>query len=334
MNNLNENDKKILEIIQHDIPLVSNPFKAIAKKCDLKEEYVINRLKFYHSNNIIRELSGILNAEKMGYKSTLVALAANEKTLDSLVNKINHHPGVSHNYLRKNKFNIWFTLTIQQEKDFKHEIKKIFNYKNGFNFLILPSIQTFKINVNFKLSDIYTDIKKAEEHNQNNNFIPGEKSANVILTDLDKEIIKKLQQNIKFVEEPWKDFTESIGISEQKLFNSINNLKNNGVIKRIAGVLRHRKIGFNFNGMICFNIPANKILAAGNKLAEFKEVTHCYQRESHPNWNYSIYAMVHTKTESECNSLIKRIASEIDCDDYITLYSTKEFKKERVKYFL
>lgn len=330
MNNLNESDSKLLEIIQEDIPLVSNPFSAIARKCNLEEEDAINRLKYFYSENIIREISAILSAEKLGYKSTLVAVSAHEKNMDKLVDKINIHPGVSHNYLRKNKYNIWFTLTIHKDMDFKHEIDKMFNNNNVLNYLILPSVKTFKIKVNFKLSDN----NKKISWKKSNNIGTRQNKKKIILTDLDKQIIMNLQQNLMIKKEPWKELWESLDISEQQLFDSVERLKDSGVIKRIAGVLRHRKVGFNFNGMICFDIPLNEVSETGRKLAGYKEITHCYQRQICPEWNYSVYAMIHAKTEEQCNALIRKIAGEVGCKDYITLFSTKEFKKERVKYFL
>jgi hypothetical protein len=43
--------------------------------------------------------------------------------------------------------------------------------------------------------------------------------------------------------------------------------------------------------------------------------------------------MVHAKTQEECDQLIEEMAQEIGLKEYGKLYSTREFKKQRLVYF-
>jgi hypothetical protein len=43
--------------------------------------------------------------------------------------------------------------------------------------------------------------------------------------------------------------------------------------------------------------------------------------------------MVHAKSKDECNRLIDEMAKEVKISNYSKLYSTKEFKKQRLVYF-
>ena len=327
---LTETDKLILEQIQQDFPLVSRPFKFFGAKINITESQVIERIKYFLSNNIIREIAALFISKQMGYKSTLIAVCAPENTVQTLARKISLHPGVSHNYLRNNKYNIWFTLTIKKEKDFKTELQMIFN-NNSISYLNLLSLRKFKIRVNFNLT---VDNHSQKLKNINKKETTEKDISSYGFSELNKQIITQLQKNIKPVKEPWKEIADNINISENKLFDVIKALKKQGALKRVSAVLRHRNIGFNFNGMICFNIPEKDIPDAGKKIAEFSEVSHCYQRQTYPDWKYSIFAMVHTRTRKDCEYLINKIADSINCSDYITLYSIKEFKKEKVKYFM
>ena len=294
---LSESDKIILEEIQQDFPMKSNPFKIIGKQSGLSEEQVLQRVRYFVSNNIIREIAALFNSKQMGYKSILVALKVKEIQIDSLAERINLHPGVSHNYVRNNKYNIWFTLTIKKRQDFKEEVEKLLSKDNDIKYLILPSVKTFKIRVNFKLSAKKTRSLQTATY---------ENMSSYKFKEIDKKIISKLQQDFKLIPQPWKEIADSLFLSEYELFNAIDNLKKHGVIKRISGVLRHRKVGYNFNSMICFNIPARNVLGTGKKIAEFHEVSHCYQRQTHPEWKYSIFAMVHAGTEKECEEIAKK----------------------------
>jgi DNA-binding Lrp family transcriptional regulator len=99
-------------------------------------------------------------------------------------------------------------------------------------------------------------------------------------------------------------------------------------------VLRHRQVGFDANGMACFAVPEDRIEDAGRRAAQFSQVSHCYHRKSHPEWPYPLFAMVHARDRDACARIVSEIAETIGCRDYRILYSSREFKKERVKYFV
>lgn len=320
---LTKKNKIFLEEIQKDLPLVSDPYKKIASKTGLSEKKIINKIKILISKKIIRELSAIFNSKKLGYKSTLVAMHVDPVLINTITKKINDHPGVSHNYLRSNKYNIWFTLTIKNEKKFEDEIKKILKHSIINKYLILPSNKSFKTNVFFKFTN--------KDNNNYNNTIIDKK---IILNDLNIKLINQLQNNNYILSNPWKNISDSLNISEKYLFLNIQKLKDIGALKRISAVIRHQKVGYKSNCMICFNVPENKINKAGKIISNFPEVSHCYQRQTYTDWNYSLYVMIHQHSKKQCNILIENLSNKINCKDYQILYSLKELKKERVKYNL
>jgi len=322
---LKEEDKKLLEEIQKDFPVDSRPYNTIGLKCGIREHDVIEKINNFTTAEIIREISAIFNAKKLGYKSTLIAATITKDAIESAVNKINSNPGVSHNYLRNHSYNVWFTLTIKKEKDFKKEIDRLLNNCRVEQYLILPSIRTFKIGVNFKFTEREADYKY--EH-------PAKPDQRLKFSQSDKELITYLQNSFPVIPQPWSEIAHSLKIPEGDLINSISSLKTAGIIKRISAVLRHRKAGFTANGMACFNIPEENIIQAGEKIAQFPEVSHCYQRPTFPDWNYSLFAMVHAVSKNDCEKIIETISEEIKSRNYTVLYSSKEFKKERVKYFM
>ena len=341
-NVLTEIDKTLLEVLQKDFPLVSRPFDHFAGVCGISEEEVILRIKKLISEGIIREISAIFNAGRLGYKSTLVALRAPEGLEDNIAGIINRHPGVSHNYFRNYKYNLWFTLVIMEETGFKEELEKLLEGAGDAGYLILPAIRTFKIGVDFKLTDGTKPGKAYQEKPETENAETGPEQivkteslkAKTGPSGRDKKIIMNLQEHMKIVQRPWKEMSFGLGMSETELLGCIKDFKDKGAIKRISAVLRHRKIGYTANGMACFNISDEKIEQAGNTLAQYPEVSHCYQRKTCPDWKYSMFAMVHCRGEEECRSIAREMSKQIGCPEHIVLFSTKEYKKERVKYFM
>jgi DNA-binding Lrp family transcriptional regulator len=53
-----------------------------------------------------------------------------------------------------------------------------------------------------------------------------------------------------------------------------------------------------------------------------------------PGWDYSLFAMVHGRTTDEVRQFVARIAAEHDLPDYDILFSTTEYKKTSMRYFL
>ena len=104
-------------------------------------------------------------------------------------------------------------------------------------------------------------------------------------------------------------------------------------MRRFAGILNHRKAGFNANAMVVWDIDEAKGDEMGTKAAMFSAVSHCYLRPKYNNWPYNLFTMVHGKTSQETDAIINEMALEIPNKAYMPLYSSREFKKVRIEYF-
>jgi DNA-binding Lrp family transcriptional regulator len=105
------------------------------------------------------------------------------------------------------------------------------------------------------------------------------------------------------------------------------------VMRRFAAILRHREAGFIANGMIVWNVPTDSVDEIGNRLATFPEVSHCYRRPVYKDWRFNLFSMIHARSLESAKKIALEISKIIGIDDYQILFSTREFKKERVKYF-
>jgi DNA-binding Lrp family transcriptional regulator len=315
----------LLSIIQKKFPLTSRPFAVIADEIGSSEERVIELLLEEKKSKIIRQISPIFDTKRLGYSSSLISFKVRYEDIDSAVEVINSHPGVSHNYEREHPFNIWFTLAVAPDSKLglKETVEILAQEAKAIDFIILPTLKLFKIAV--KLNTTGKDAKKER--------VAKPKSKDIELTPLHLKVIKLSQNDIPIVKEPFKDIVERLGIGYDEFFSILNELKDAGVMRRFAGILNHRKAGFNANAMVVWDIDEKKGLEIGKKAAEFSAVSHCYLRPKYPNWPYNLFTMVHGKTPEETNSIIKEIASEIEHFSRRPLYSVREFKKVRIKYF-
>ena len=151
---------EILSRIQKKFPLVARPFKDIANELGISEEEVLEILQKEKKDGIIRQTSAIFDTKRLGYKSSLVAFKVPEGKIDSAVEIINSHPGISHNYERNHDFNIWFTLGVPPSSEFGLDktVEIIAKLTGADDYIMLPTLKLFKINV--KLNTTGKDEKK------------------------------------------------------------------------------------------------------------------------------------------------------------------------------
>ena len=144
-------DKTILNRIQSDFPLTPQPYQTIAEKLGLSENDVINRLSRLKEKGIIRRIGGNFVPEKLGFVSTLCTAKVPEAQIDLFTQVVNRYPGVTHNYQRENKFNIWFTFIAPSMEEIEANLLKISQETGIKDILNLPATRVFKIRAKFDL---------------------------------------------------------------------------------------------------------------------------------------------------------------------------------------
>ena len=316
---------ELLYQMQNAFPMSAKPFNILAKELNRNTEDIISMVQELKDEKIIRQTSAIFDTKRLGYKSSLVAFKVKEDNIDSASQIINAHPGVSHNYLRDHDYNIWFTMAVSPNSKLglDETIEILAKLTKAEDFIILPTLKMFKISV--KLDT--TGKKAKKEKLKKLSF------KEIELTPKHISVIKELQKDIDIVEEPFKEAVERLNISYDEFFEIANELKDSGVMRRFATILNHRKAGFGANAMSVWVAPEDRAEEIGKELANFSAVSHCYLRPTYPNWRYNLFAMVHAKSQDECDNLIEEMARENGLKEYGKLYSTVEFKKERIVYF-
>lgn len=150
---LDNTDRRLLNLIQTDFPICSKPYFVLGDKLGISEDEVLQRLEQLMSNDIIRRLGGVFDSRKLGYKGTLCAIKVPTERIDEVAEVINSYIGITHNYLRDHQYNMWFTILAQSPKKVEQLLQEI-KEKTGINELInLPSERFFKILVSFNVKD-------------------------------------------------------------------------------------------------------------------------------------------------------------------------------------
>jgi len=155
----------------------------------------------------------------------------------------------------------------------------------------------------------------------------------MIFDEKTKKLINVLSAGIEPVGDPYRVAAEKAGIAESEALELIRTMIGDGTIRRNAAVIRQRRAGYSENAMCVFRVAPEFIETAGAFAAAVSSVSHCYERDSAPDWPYNFYAMVHGKSDGECERVARDIACAAHCDDYKLLRTVREYKKKNAEYF-
>ncbi len=241
--NYTAEEKTLLTRVQRDIPLVPDPVSELARDTGLPVKQAAAILIKMKHEGVIRNISGIFNAASLGYVSSLVAFSLADADVDRGASLVNSHPGVSHNYLRDHRYNLWFTLAVEGKDLLDRTVASLAAGARAREFLVLRNEKLFKLGVKFTLDG--TGDNGASESGAIETAPSGG------LSPEEKEAVRLLQADLPLVERPFiRIIEERKGrLDEAILLATGNSLKQRGVLRRYSAVLRHHKAGFRANAM-------------------------------------------------------------------------------------
>lgn len=328
--NVEKIDNTLLNLLQSDFPLTDRPFLSLGENLSISEEEVIARTKKLKDINFIRQISAIFDTRSMRYSSTLVAMAFDDDKLDEGAKIISSHPGVTHNYKRNHFYNLWFTLAVPPDSllGLEGTINLLGEMSNSKSTRILPTLKLFKIGVKLDMTG-EDPLSSGDKDFYNEENI----SRDYEFTQEDISVIKEVQEDLPLVPRPFEEIGKKIHMAPEDVINCLKTFNQAGIMRRVAAILYHRKAGFRANAMGVWKVSEDMIEEIAPKMASFKSVSHCYRRPTYPDWPYSLFTMVHGRSVKDCKSLLKTLSELTGIKEYDALYSSKEYKKTRLKYF-
>jgi DNA-binding Lrp family transcriptional regulator len=327
---LDDVDRRLLNLMQGSFPLSARPYGAVAELAGTTEGQVLARVQRLLTERIIRQVTPIYDTRALGYGSMLVAAKVDPEHPWRAAQIVNSHPGVSHNYLRNHEFNMWFTIAVERDSRLGLDgtLEVLQALTGAESIRQLPTLKLFKIRMDLEM-----------EGDTNALASPGEEQAPAPLEQVDYDerdvaVIRATQGDMPVVAEPYAPAAAVLGMSVAELLEHMAGMRERGLLRRVAAILYHRRAGFSANGMGVWKVPAERIEELGPRMASFRGISHCYQRPTYEDWPYSVFTMAHGRSKEECDAVLDAIASDTGIAERATLYSSTEFKKIRLLYFL
>lgn len=321
------------EIIQKGFPLVRNPFKYLSKLVDLPSGEIRNHILQLQKTGLVREISGIFDAGKLGYDQALIAMKLSQTLLEDAGKIVQKHPGISHCYQRSDEYNFWFTLAVFRFAPVSlHQVAGALAGKSrADSWLILPTAKKFKLNVMFDINNPGCGLL-AETKRQIDTQID---ISSFSSGSLYRKAVCILQSPAPLENRcPFEALACQNGMDVDQLLYLANEMKDAGVLRRYCAVINHRQAGAQSNVMVVWNVEADKVEAAAEIASRFQSVSHCYIRKSIPGWPFNLYTMIHGANRSRALDTVSEIRDQVGCNNYKLLWTEREFKKQRLQLFV
>lgn len=137
--------KKLLLSAQEGIPIGPRPYKGLGQKTGLSEEEVISRLESLRNKKLLKRIDFAMDTHRLGLVSTLVGCKIPEKEIARAGRIIGAHVHITHNYLRRNRLNMWFTLSASSQIKLKGILRALRQDLRAEEFVSLPTEKVFKL---------------------------------------------------------------------------------------------------------------------------------------------------------------------------------------------
>ena len=151
------------------------------------------------------------------------------------------------------------------------------------------------------------------------------------LDDTDRAILALAQGDLPIEERPFDVWADQLGMEVHELLGRLNKLKEQGIIRDIKAILRHKHVGLSSGAMVAWAVPADRVEEIGYKIAGSEWVTHCYERPAFGE--YTVFSMVHGRSDDDVMQVLKEISAAVGIDRYKVFWSVQELKKSSMKYF-
>lgn len=155
------------------------------------------------------------------------------------------------------------------------------------------------------------------------------------LTGGDKALLATLEDGLPLTPRPYADLARAAGLTEEQVIARLQALREAGVIRRFGVVVRHRSLGYRANAMTVWDVPDDRVRAAGRTLATLPYVTLAYRRPRRPpDWPYNLFCMIHGRERAAVLRLVEEATAKAglaDCGRSI-LFSDRAFKQRGARY--
>lgn len=300
---MDEIDRIVLDRLQLGLPLAPDPWQALAAETGLAGPIWRERVQRHLDDGLLTRFGPMFDIERLGGAFTLAALSVPAADFEAVAERLHAMPEVAHNYERAHHFNMWFVLACETPQGMAAAIARI-ERDTGLPVLDLPRLRTFHIGLYLPLG-VGKPAPGAARATQGDGANPQPLAPTAAAQA--RALIALTQAGLPPVPDPWHWLGERLALTPEAALALVRRLQDSGVIRRIAAVPNHYRLGWHHNGMTVWDVADEHIAALGQAVGALPFVSHCYQRPRRPGWPYNLFAMVHGRAQHEIDAQREQI---------------------------
>ena len=332
----------IINNSQKGFPLTKQPYKTIAEQL-AQVNIVTNELRVFLAiddlinQEVLSRVGPVFDHKKAG-ASTLAAIAVPTKDLDKIAGIVNQFEQVNHNYGREGssgqqKYNLWFVVTASNMVALNNTLANI-ELLTGLAVLVLPMEASYHIDLAFSIN--VTGVESPTSNQEAMQLDTVNKNDCTRLTEIEKIALRSaIEKGLPASLLPYRLIAQQLALTEQQVLMQISHWQEEGLIRRFGLVIKHRKLGYDANAMVVWNIPNDDMDGIAQRLAKCAPVSLCYQRPRRlPDWPYNLFCMIHGTDKNLVLQQISQITEQLGLEliEKDILFSFKAYKQHGARY--
>ncbi len=146
---LDPTDRAIINRLQRGLPIVPQPYAAVAAELGLSETDLLARLQRLLDTGILSRFGPMFQIERAGGRFTLAAIAVPPERFEEVAAIVNAFPEVAHNYQRTHALNMWFVVATASPEQCADTLRRI-EAATGLTVHDMPKEREFRVHLYFE----------------------------------------------------------------------------------------------------------------------------------------------------------------------------------------
>ena len=314
-------DARLIDRLQQSLSLTERPFADVGAELRLTESDVIERLQRLLHNGVLTRFGPLFHIERAGGRFILAALQVPEARYAEVTALVNDLPEVAHNYRREHQLNMWFVVAAETPEVAWAACDRI-QAVTGLPVHAFPKEREYFVGLYLPLLATAERTPRAAP--------PAQPSPALRLTEFDRELMATTQAGLPLLPRPYDNVAAMLGRSGAEIRARLAELLAAGVVRRIAAVPNHYRLGYTANGMSVWDVDDAHIDRLGELVGSQPAVSHCYRRPRKDGvWRYNLFAMLHGHTRADVLSQAEAVRALLGpaCRAHDVLFSSAILKK-------
>jgi DNA-binding Lrp family transcriptional regulator len=320
---IDHDDARLIDRLQLALPLTERPFADTGAALGLSEGAVIDRLDGMLKSGVLTRLGPLFQIERAGGQFILAALEVPPERLTEVSKQVNELPEVAHNYLREHRLNMWFVVAAETPEVAWATCDRI-EAATGLPVHAFHKEREFFVGLYLPL------LTPAQLAAPPSPPPQGHGHATHQLDSDDRALMAATQAGLPLLPRPYDSVAALLGTTGPAVRQRLANLLAAGVVRRIAAVPNHYRLGYIANGMSVWDVDDEQVDRLGELIGSQPAVSHCYRRPRKPGvWRYNLFAMLHGHHREEVLAQAERVAALLGpaCRAHDVLFSSAILKK-------